>query len=72
MSEKSNGEVSDIDSFEREITQIKALENVEAIEPGDFCLVRFSTKFTIMHYVSCVIKKLENEYEMKFLCPKKK
>lgn len=59
--------MSDVESYERELIQIRALEDVKTVEAGEFVLVKFATKSSVAHYVGCVIKKEQNEYEIKFL-----
>ncbi|CAH2014628.1 unnamed protein product [Acanthoscelides obtectus] len=59
----SSEDISDVESYEREMLQIKALEDVKTLQVGDFVLVKFCTKTSTMHYVGLVISKEDVEYE---------
>ncbi|CAG9762746.1 unnamed protein product [Ceutorhynchus assimilis] len=54
----SSEDVSDVESYEREMLQMKALEDLKTLQAGDFVLVKFCTKTSIVHYVGQQDQKL--------------
>ncbi|CAH1963043.1 unnamed protein product [Acanthoscelides obtectus] len=60
----SSEDISDVESYERQMLQVKALEDVKTLKVGDFVLVKFYTKTLTMHYVGLVISKEDDEYKL--------